>query len=114
MSYTISEGIEDAKRRLAAEQAIAKRYPDATMDGLPDGRRVWMADAVSEEAIGVDFVTGKVDVGDGKVYLWPFVEVEEMRVYARYSIRWGQYGAWHRIEKMPDLYKAIVAAVTAK
>lgn len=77
MSYNIQEGVEDARKQLRAEEAIAERYPDATLDSLPDGRRVWVSPNAAKDATSFDLVHGK----EGPVVLCPYIEVEGMRVY---------------------------------
>lgn len=46
MSYSIDEGVEEARKRLADLEVIAERFPDATMTGLPDGRQVWCSSSI--------------------------------------------------------------------
>ena len=42
MSFSIREGVEVTKGRLQDEELIAKRFPDAVMTALPNGRQVWI------------------------------------------------------------------------
>lgn len=78
MSYSIREGVDDARKRLSTFQAIAKKYPDATMQDLPSGDQVWMSASASKDVTGLMAVADK----SGQVFLCPFVEVAGSRVYS--------------------------------
>lgn len=44
MTYSIDEAIGDIEDRKATLKLIAKKYPKATMQDLPNGDRVWCDD----------------------------------------------------------------------
>lgn len=109
MPYSIREGVEDSHKRLVAEKAIAERYPDAVLDDLPDGRRVWSSVKATTDTNDFDIVLSK-DKAD--TTFCPFLEVEGMRVYGD-PWKWkASITVLHEIRKNhPDLQKGLLKLV---
>ena len=105
MSYSIREGIEDAKRRLEAEVAIGEMFPDAYVSDLPDGSRVWVSEAVVPDQF-------RVVVGEKRAYFCPYVMVKTLAVF---TTHWGWQDAGVTLMDLPktdpDLNKAILARI---
>lgn len=105
MGYTISEGIEDAKRRLEAEVAIAERFPDAYLSDLPDGSRVWTSEHVEPS----DF---RIVVGKEGAYFCPYVLVKTLAVFTTHW-KFVDAAVWvmDLKKKQPDLHKDILTVL---
>jgi hypothetical protein len=77
MSYGIREGVQDAKETLEAQTAIAELYPDARLDALPNGQRVWVSASVKPDNFSLVNVHGE----KAESFLCPYTTVKGLRVY---------------------------------
>lgn len=104
MSTSIGEGIEYHELRAKQLRAIKKRFPDARLDG-----NRWRSGAVLEVATGIELETQ----GDPAVSrLIPYVEVEDLRVYAEWgSDQYATVALWRFQERHPKEYAALVKFV---
>jgi hypothetical protein len=100
VSYYIDEGIQDAKRRLKAYEAIQKRYPGARLYNDH-----WYADDVGDDATGIE-VEGK--------QLRIYVEVEGARVYSHYVYEDTHVLFWRLQRERPKLYDGILRFLTRR
>lgn len=106
MSYSISEGVEDAEKRLKAERAIAERFPDARLGDRLNKDRVWMSESAGPHVTDIDLVS---DGKDGFL-VYTYLIVEGMRLYA-YPAMGPCYGlVWQHTlrDNLPDVYKTMV------
>ena len=104
MSYSIQEGVEDAKRRLKAEEAIAEKFPDARLGDLASNRSVWLSESACPHVTDIELVVG----AKNDIYIYPYLTVEGMRVYARGNWDMTHYTWLEAIKKHPDAYKILV------
>lgn len=108
MGYSISEGIEDAKRRLEAEVAIAERFPDAYLSDLPDGSQVWTSERVEPDEF-------RIVVGKDRAYFCPYTMVKTLAVF---TTHWkfvdAAVFAMDLKKKQPDLHKDILTVLGQK
>lgn len=107
MSYSIQEGVEDAKTRLAALTAIAEKYPNARLETLDDGRKVWMADNV--EPTDFEVVTSERTGG----VIVKYATLGETRVYLPYGthLHLGYFFGTTLKKEHPDVYKQLLEAL---
>lgn len=102
MSYNIRDGIEDAKRRLEAEVAIAERFPDAYVSDLPDGSQVWVSEAVEPDQF-------RIVVGKDRAYFCPYTMVKTLAVFTTH-LGWkdASVAVMGLKKENPDLNKALL------
>lgn len=107
MSYSISEGVEDGRKRLAAIEAVASKYPDAWLDTLDDGRKVWMSNKVEP----TDFEIVPCERTGGTIV--KYAAVQEMRVYMPHgtNTHLGYFFGTTLKKEHPDVYKQFLDAL---
>jgi hypothetical protein len=107
MSYSIQEGAEDARKRQEALEAIAEKYPDAWLDTLDDGRKVWMSNKV--EPTDFEIVPSERTGG----HIVKYTAVQEMRVYMAHGTHThlGYFFGTLLKKEHPDVYKQLLEAL---
>ncbi len=104
MSYSVDEAIADAEKRRVDLKAIQVRYPNATLDSLPNGQQEWCDTVDATDAI-------VLTNAKGEAFFCPYVNVGGLRVYARQM--WFPT-CWRVLDVMkkdhPIAYAALVAA----
>lgn|SRR5574338_661279 len=107
MTYSIREGVDDAKARLTALEAVLAKHPYAYLDTLADGRRAWVAESV----VPTDFELVPDERSGG--HLVPYEVVEGMRVYAQYGhhVHMSTFLSQTLKKEHPETYAALVSAV---
>jgi hypothetical protein len=108
MSYSIHEGLEDARKRLVGLEAIAKKYPDVSLRDLPNGENVWMSSNVVADHVRV-VVVGSIK----RAYLCPYETVEGVAVF---SPDWADIALLlNDLQKnSPDVIKTILATIAKR
>lgn len=51
VSFSIREGVYQAEANVVSCRAIMDKYPDAFIDGIPDGARVWVSPSVTPNGV---------------------------------------------------------------
>lgn len=112
MPYSIREGVRDSERRLKAEREILERYPDATLETLPDGKTsAWVSEAV--EATSFTIVVPNQDTAFGStIYFCPYTEIEEMKIFTKHW-RWKSvFEVLHALKiRNEPLHTALLAEI---
>ena len=114
MSYSIQSGIHELEEKLRAERVIAERFPDAVLETLCDGNRVWMSESAAVHTTDLYLAhSPKAETGAQHITVYTYLTVEKMRVFARPS---GYIDKVHYVwldelkTKHPEAYTAMVNA----
>jgi hypothetical protein len=107
-TFTILDGIEASKQRLAWERQVAERYPDAFFAELPDGQETWMSPSLVPTEVRI-FETKD---GSGRIYFCGCSRVGEDLVFTDPD-RWQNAATclWNLQKNNPKAYEAIVHCV---
>jgi len=84
---TVDDEIRYCENRARRARLLKERFPDATIERLPDGREVWTATVEAAHRTGVEVTTGPI-TKMCTTYRCVFTEIElggepPIRVYAR-------------------------------
>ena len=79
MTYSLDEGLEDARIALETLLIIEKRFPTAELITLPDGRRVWGAATI--EPSGFDICIEKRTDTAPRAFLCPYEMLGRVPVF---------------------------------
>jgi len=83
--YSIQEGVEDNGRIGASLEEVARRFPDARREEMPDGSQRWCSRKLPGDELSLDVIVSRAS---GEAFLAPFVQAEAVRVYAMSAGGW--------------------------
>lgn len=118
MSYTIDDALRDAEEGHRFYMAMVERYPDAHIETLPDGRKVWVSARVEPTDAMMVPTRGYIDpkthaiVNDDVVWLCGFTEIEGKDVFTTRE-RWvhGINFQHDMRQKRPELHAVLLKIV---
>ncbi len=113
MTYSIQEGISDLEKKLAAERAIAERFPDAYLGDRADGVQIWWSEDAAPHVTDIEIVHVKSDYASHlqTILIYPYLSVEGMRVYSRATMPTYHHVWLESLKKQhPEAYNLMVAA----
>ncbi len=110
MGIGVEDGLRIAREDLYFLEELKKKYPDAHLEKMPDGRQEWLSFEALKDITGLHAIINDY----GEPYLCPYTMVYGRRVFAGkaefHEYDFAYYANTHLTKLSKDLVKQIIEA----